>query len=175
METETRPRGAQAVLITGVYGTGKTSVVEEMADVLEGRGVRYAALDLDWLAWFNPGSPSHAAGFPVMLENVGAVIGNYLEAGVTHIAMAGSMSSADQVQALRDTLGMRLMVVRLTLPIEEIERRIGDSPTAGRQDDLEVARTWIAEGRGETIGDLVIENDRPLREVAQHVLDALGW
>ncbi len=37
----------EAVLITGVYGSGKTSVVEEIADVLERRGVPYAALDLD--------------------------------------------------------------------------------------------------------------------------------
>lgn len=163
------------MLITGVYGTGKTSVVEEIADILEGRGVRYAALDLDWLAWFDPGSADHAAGFPVMLKNVAAVVANYLEAGVTHIAIAGSMSSADEVQALREVLAMPLTVVRLTSPIEEIERRLGDSPTAGRQDDLEVARTWIAEGRGEAIGDLVIENDRPLREVGQRIVDVLGW
>ena len=41
-----------AVLLTGVYGAGKSSVAVELADILEKRGVPFAALDLDWLTWF---------------------------------------------------------------------------------------------------------------------------
>ena len=40
------------VLITGVYGTGKSSVAAEIAETLERHGVPYGALDLDWLTWF---------------------------------------------------------------------------------------------------------------------------
>jgi len=40
------------VLVTGVFGSGKTSVVEEMAEILEEHHVPYAAIDLDWLMWF---------------------------------------------------------------------------------------------------------------------------
>jgi tRNA uridine 5-carbamoylmethylation protein Kti12 len=43
------------VLITGVYGSGKSSVAEEMAAVLEERNASYALLDLDFLAWFDTG------------------------------------------------------------------------------------------------------------------------
>jgi hypothetical protein len=43
---------AEAVLLTGVYGAGKTAVVEEIGTVLEERDAPYAALDLD--CW--PGS-----------------------------------------------------------------------------------------------------------------------
>jgi adenylylsulfate kinase-like enzyme len=64
---------AQAVVITGAYGTGKTSLVEEIADILEDRGDRYGALDLDWLGWFDLGFGDHGAGRPVMLKNVDAV------------------------------------------------------------------------------------------------------
>jgi adenylylsulfate kinase len=166
---------AEAVLITGAYGTGKTSLVEEIADILEGRGVRYGALDLDWLAWFDPGSADHSAGNLVMLKNLGTVAGNYLDAGVRRLALAGAMASADDVDAVRRTLAMPLFVVRLTVPFEVIERRLGGAVTAGRQDDLQVARSWLADGRGEDIGDLVLENDRPIRQVAQQVLDTLGW
>ena len=48
-------RSAQAVLLTGVYGSGKTAVAEEIGTLMEERGVPYAALDLDWLAWFDAG------------------------------------------------------------------------------------------------------------------------
>jgi chloramphenicol 3-O-phosphotransferase len=166
---------AQAVMITGAYGTGKTSLVEEIADILEERGDRYGALDLDWLAWFDPGSGDHSAGRPVMLKNVDAVVGNYYDAGVRRFALAGSIASTDDVDDLRVTLGMPLSVVRLTLPFEEIERRLSTSVTAGRQDDLRVAKEWLAKGRGEGIGDFVIENDLPVRDVALEILAALTW
>jgi Ni2+-binding GTPase involved in maturation of urease and hydrogenase len=41
------------VLVSGVYGVGKTSLVEEMAYVLERRAQSYAAIDIDWLGWFS--------------------------------------------------------------------------------------------------------------------------
>ena len=43
------------MLITGVYGTGKSSVAEEIAYLLEQRGERYALLDLDYLSWAGTG------------------------------------------------------------------------------------------------------------------------
>lgn len=163
-------------MITGAYGTGKTSVVEEIAAILEDRDVRFGALDLDWLGWFAPAiQHDHSAGRPVKLKNVDAVVGNFYDTGVRRFALAGSIASTDELEGLRGALGMPLTVVRLTLAIEEIERRLSASVTAGRQDDLRVAREWLAEGRGEDIGDLVLENDRQIREVALDILSALRW
>jgi putative protein kinase ArgK-like GTPase of G3E family len=34
----------EGVLITGVYGAGKSSVAEEMADALEARGARFGVM-----------------------------------------------------------------------------------------------------------------------------------
>ena len=166
---------AQAVLLTGTYGSGKTSMVEEIADILEVRKVRYGAIDLDWLGWFDPGFGDHDAGRPVMLKNVDAVVGNFYAAGVRRFALAGAMSSTDDVDDLRAALAMPLTVVRLTVPIDEIERRLGHSVAAGRQDDLRVAREWIAAGRGDDVGDQVIENKGLIREAALQVVSTLGW
>ena len=70
-----------AVLLCGAYGTGKSSVAAEMAELLEARDVPYAAIDLDWLAWFNAmdGSLDHEVG-PVELKNLSDVVRNYLDA-----------------------------------------------------------------------------------------------
>ena len=46
-------QSSEAVLLTGAYGTGKSSVAAEMAELLEARDVPYAAIDLDWLIWAN--------------------------------------------------------------------------------------------------------------------------
>ena len=79
------------------------------------------------------------------------------------------------VDDLRAAAGMPLVVGRLTLPIDEIERRLAASVAAGRAGDLEVARVWYANRRGDGIGNLVLENDRPIAEVAQEVLAFAGW
>ena len=41
----------EAVLITGVYGSGKSAVAQEIADLPEEREAPYALLDLDFHAW----------------------------------------------------------------------------------------------------------------------------
>jgi hypothetical protein len=168
---------ARALLVTGIYGTGKSSVIEEIATLLEERGVRYAAMDLDWLGWFDPGveGDDHEAGWPVKLKNIAAVEGNYHDAGIRRFLMAGSIGTQDKIDELRATITMPVFVARLTLPFDEIERRLGPSVTAGRDDDLAVARRWSDEGWGEGIGDLVLENDRPIRDVALAILAALDW
>ena len=139
---------AEAVLVTGAFGTGKTSAIEEIADILEARGVRYGAIDLDWLSWFDPGSGGdHQAGAPAMLKNVDAVVGNYYDTGVRRFALARMMETQRDVDDLQTALAMPLTVVRLTLPFDEIERRLSASVTAGRQDDLAEAERQVAEGR----------------------------
>ena len=45
---------AEGVLITGVYGSGKSSVAAEIAYLLEQRDQRFALLDLDYLSWTGP-------------------------------------------------------------------------------------------------------------------------
>jgi adenylylsulfate kinase-like enzyme len=42
-------RAADGVLITGVFGSGKSSVAAEITYLLEQRNQRYALLDLDYL------------------------------------------------------------------------------------------------------------------------------
>ena len=64
---------AEGVLLTGVYGSGKSSVAEEIAYLLERRGEPYALLDLDYLSWAGTGAEDRAAEFGLMLENLAAV------------------------------------------------------------------------------------------------------
>lgn len=128
-----------------------------------------------WLMWFETGRDDNAPSETVMLKNLEAVVGNYVDAGIRRFAIAGACASREEVEVMGATLAMPLTIVRLTLPLKEIERRLSTAVTAGRQDDLRGAGEWIASGRGLGIEDLAIENDRPIREVALEVLTALGW
>jgi adenylylsulfate kinase-like enzyme len=170
--TETDP---QAVLVTGAYGTGKSSVAAEMAEVLETHAFPYAAIDLDWLAWANVPDAHGEAGERLMLANLAPMMANYRAAGLTHFILAGLLTGADEREHLRQTLAMPLRVVRLTLPIDEIERRLAPDPTSGRRDDLERARQQVAHAVGAGIEDVTVANDRPIHEVAAEIVRWLGW
>jgi adenylylsulfate kinase-like enzyme len=53
-------RDADGVVITGVCGSGKSSVAAEIAYMLEQRHQPYALLDLDYLRWAGTGSGERA-------------------------------------------------------------------------------------------------------------------
>ena len=69
---------------------------------------------------------------------------------------------------------MPLKVVRLTVPLQEIEKRLSHDVTTGRRDDLRAAAEWVAASSGVGIEDLTVPNDRPIREVAMEILNWLG-
>ena len=79
--------GADGVLLTGVYGSGKSSVAAEIAYLLEQRGEPYALLDLDYLSWAGTGSEDRAEEFGLMLANLAAVAGNYRRAGLRRFVL----------------------------------------------------------------------------------------
>lgn len=166
---------AHAVLVTGVYGSGKTAVAEEIASVLEERGVAYAALDLDWLGWFDAGWDDDDAEHRLMLKNLEAVVGNYFAIDIRHFVLALSIESQAELDSIDAVLPADLAVVRLTVPLATITERLRDDVTTGRQVDLHWAGIWLREGRGVGLEDFEVANDRPIREVAEDILARLGW
>jgi RimJ/RimL family protein N-acetyltransferase len=172
--TRSGPDAADAVLITGLFGTGKSSVAVEIADILDKRGRHYAVIDLDWLCWGFAGGED-GAEHRMMLANLSPMIENYLAAGVRLFILARSLRTPGELDGLRSVLPMGLRVVELVVPLEEIERRLGTDVTTARADDLRDARAWLAAGEGIGLGDRSIANDRPLREVADEIIRFLGW
>jgi hypothetical protein len=167
--------GADGVLLTGVYGSGKSSVAAEIAYLLEQRGDPYALLDLDYLSWAGTGSEDRAEEFGLMLANLAAVAGNYRRAGIRRFVLAYFVRDQAEVQRIREILAVPLRVVRLAVPLGDIERRLASDVTSGRRDDLREAAASLAAGDGTGVEDVVIGNDRPVGVVARELLTFLGW
>ena len=147
----------------------------EIAYLLEQRAEPYALLDLDYLSWGGTGADDRAAEFGLMLQNLSAVAANYRRAGIRLFVLAYFVRSPDEVRSVRDAVGLPLRVVRLEVPLPDIERRLASDVTSGRRDDLREAAASIAAAEGAGVEDVVIGNDRPIGVVAQEVLSFLGW
>lgn len=163
-----------SVLITGVYGTGKSTLAAELAEILEHRGQPFAAIDLDWLMWFLGADERVDAG-EVMLRNLAAVVDNYVGVGVRFFIVAGTIREPREVEALRALLPSPMLVVRLTVPAEVIAERLRHDAGSGRLGDLQVARQDLAAGAGEGIEDIALANDGAVAGLAGRVLGWLGW
>jgi hypothetical protein len=144
------------VLITGVYGSGKSSVAQEIADLLEERNASYAMLDLDFIAWFDTGSKGEPTEHGMMLKNLAAVVSNYLAVGVRFFVLAHANRDGAELDSIRAELPMQLKVVRLAVPLEEIEERLRHDVTTGRHDDLREAAVWVTASTGVGIEDLTV-------------------
>ncbi len=163
--------GAEAVLITGVYGAGKSSVAVEIAYVLEQRDERFALLDLDYLSWAHCDQPD----LTLLERNLCAVAANYAAAGITRFVLAYFVRDDSELQRIRAAVGVPLQVVRLELAASELQRRLAADITSGRAGDLAVALTAIVAGEGVGLEDVAIANDRPVGVVAAEILAFLGW
>jgi adenylylsulfate kinase-like enzyme len=167
--------GAAGVLITGVYGSGKSSVGAELAYLLRRRQEPYALLDLDYLGWADAGDDDPSAEERMRLRNLASVASNYLDAGIARYVLAGFIRDRASLERVRDELPIPLKVVRLVVPLEEIERRLAADVTTERREDLREAAAAIAASEGVGVEDLVVANDRPVASVATGILQWLGW
>ena len=159
------------MLLTGVFGSGKSSVAAEISYLLEQQNELYALLDLDYLGWVG----DHETGRATMLRNLAAVAPNFRELGVTTFVVAYFVRDRASLQGIKEALGVPLRVVRLSLPLQDIEHRLAADVTSGRRDDLRDAAASIAASEGVGVEDLVIKNDRPVSQIAHEVMTWLGW
>jgi hypothetical protein len=164
-----------AVLVIGVYGAGKSTVVEDIADLLEKRGVPYGVLDVDWLGWFDSGG-DEAAHWRVEMANVSSVCRAYVGEGVRCLALARSVRDRGQLDAIRAAVGVPMRVVRLEVDAALVEERLSPEPSEARsQDDLHVSLEWLAAGHGVGLEDLLLDGARPIRETSTRICSWLGW
>ena len=168
-------RRAEGVLLTGVYGSGKSSVAQEIAYLLEQQSEPFALLDLDYLSWAGPDTGDRTAEIELMCQNLAAVTTNYRRAGIKLFVLAYFVRTAEEIHAIKEALGLPLKVARLTVRLAVIEQRLASDVTSGRRDDLREAAASIATSEGAGLEDVTVSNDRPISVVAQEVMTFLGW
>lgn len=170
--------GAEAVLLTGPFGAGKTSVAVELAGLLDDAGAAYAVIDLDWLGWYQVG-PGHAQpdheDLGMLLANLEPMLRNLLAVGVDRLILARAIADAAPLREVLARHGVDLRIARITAAIEVLEARLLADATSSRADDLAMLRAWHEAGIGEGIEEATFANEGPLRDTAIALRDWLGW
>ena len=176
-EVATTPADARAVLLTGVYGVGKSTTAIELVDRLGASGAAAAAIDLDWLDWFEAPIDWDEHDDPrIGLANLAAMRATYLAAGVRLFILAGTVRTDAHLAGLREALRMPLAVIRLDVPLAVIETRLRGDANTSRAEDLDVATADLAAGAESMMpADRVVDANRPLAAVTDDVLQWLGW
>jgi hypothetical protein len=152
---------ADAILLTGTVGAGKTTVLTEIGEMLDAAEAPYALVDLDWLAWIRPAEGSGATVTGVLCENLRHVATTFRSAGIRRIAVARAIRDPGEVEAIRVALGVdRLTVVRLTAALPTIELRLRARDRGAQlTEHLLEAQAFSAAAEAAGIGDVVLRTD----------------
>jgi hypothetical protein len=167
--------GLAAVLLTGVYGSGKTTLAIEVVDRLADAGVPAAAIDLDWLGWYGAPTGWDEHEDPrLTLDHLQVMAARYAGVGVERLVLAGTIppGTRDRYAA---AVAMPLTVVRLEVGAETLRRRLGEDPNGSRQEDLARALADLDGGPRDDGADWSLDGERPPADLAADVLERLGW
>ena len=179
------------LVITGSMGSGKTTMMGEVSDLLAMRGVVHAAIDID--AFGNAHDPSGAMDLAaIAYRNVAAAVRNYAAEGVTTLVMAGAIETLSELAQLRGAVGATdLVVCRLIAPVAIMQQRgqidnhafVGAvACVRGREPGIwqqkYVDRVVVLEDALDkaAVEDFAVANDgaRPITEVAREILQRAG-
>jgi broad-specificity NMP kinase len=173
---EARP--VPVLVLTGPIGVGKSTVADEVSDLLRETGEPHVEIDMDSLSWCYPrpdGDP-HAVG--LRFRNLAAIWPNFVAAGARRAVISAVVEARTDLERYPEAIpGAELTVVRLQASPATLEERIRRRmPGAGVQWHLDRAPVLAEVMERAAIEDHLVETDgRGLREIAEEVLDRVGW
>ncbi len=163
----TAPRG---ILVTGPVGSGKTTVLLALDELLSARSEPYALVDLDWLAWVRP-APNTITVREALIENLAAVSETYRRARVERLVLARAVASSEKRDAIVGALARtEVFVVRLVVARSTLEARL-----RARDTGEQLAEHLAMLDDRPKFDAHEVDADRPAAEVAAEILRRAGW
>lgn len=167
----------RAIVITGPVGSGKTTVMAVLTELLEERNMPCAGIDMDHLRWFFPKQPGDPFGGEVGRQHLSYMAASYRSLGIPILFIADVIEQDNDKSALQLALpDFEVVVIRLRVPMKLINQRL-------RQRESNERLQWYLDRAPEleqimsdaNVGDIVIGvGERTPREVAAEIARRLG-
>ncbi len=161
------------LILTGAPGAGKSTVANALSEHLREREGTHAVLELDDLAKIYPLSLQN-----IMYRNLAAIWPNYVGLGEVKVIMPTYLQSGELEVVKNVAPVKRLSVCEVTVPQEELSRRITDRELDG------LRRTRLLEYVGNYAVNRVEEKSIDLRvsthnfsteETVIEIVEKLAW
>lgn len=164
------------LLLSGTVGVGKTTIGDEIAEVMLERELPNAFVDLDGLIRQWPSTSRW--NNDLMFENLAAIWPNFAAHGTTHLVLARVLEDLTDLDRYRMAVpGAHITVCRLVAPEEVRVARLHHRMHPGPSLDWHLQRTKELDDILDRAAyeDFVVVNDGPVRAVALDVLTRAGW
>ena len=166
-----------AIFLNGGFGTGKSSTLDHVGDLLAKAGRPFSLMDVDWFhrSW-PPADPDNAL---IEAHNIAAVWKSYQSAGPRQLVMCGVISTTVDRERYEAAVERRVRMVRLTADDDITRQRLRGRYTASQSSAL----AWHLERFVETaarleaadLDELVIDTSTlGPQEVAERALHHFG-
>jgi len=168
------------VLFSGTLGCGKTTVGEEIAELLRLAGEPHAFVDLDALREQWPPPEDDPWNFRLTVANLAAIAVNLDLAGVRSLVLSGVVESRQEIEAYERAIGGGdLVVARVVAPPNVIEARLHARHQSWDSGGLawHLARAPILSSQLDksALESFTVANVGDPRDAARIALAHLGW
>lgn len=163
------------LLITGTVGVGKTSVADEVYEILKHKNDPVALINIDELGYAVPHPDDDRFNIRLQLKNLSAIWPNYSELGVESLIVPCVIENKGDVEHFRNMLpSSDIFVVRLTASLSTVEDRIKGRLMGGSLDwHLKRAQELEEIFEHQSFEDVLISNEaKMITEVANEVIAA---
>ncbi|NEB79102.1 hypothetical protein G3I40_28360 [Streptomyces sp. SID14478] len=172
---------AEALLIGGRAGVGKTTVGWEVSALLRAQAVAHAIIDGDFMGQVHPAPPGDPHRWEITESNLTAVWANFAERGYRHLVYTNTMSVLPEATGMFErALGAGVRITRVLLTASDatararlVGRELGSELEHEVEGSVRKARLLDQRVSAETVR--VATDERCVVDIAREVVAATGW
>jgi gluconate kinase len=173
-----RPSRVPVLLLNGPVGAGKSTIGAEVARILRTAEVAHALVDLPMVGQCWPVPDDDPWNERLIHRNLSCMWSNFHEAGAGHLILCRVLEARSLLRHVVDAVpGAEITVIGLRVPLDLLHQRLRQREV-GRDPSwyVDAATRLVAEMEGAGVDDETVDNGgRPTRDVADEVLDRIGW
>ncbi len=169
----------QILLISGPVGVGKTTVAEEVSEVLEARGIAHTYIDFDQLRYTYPRIPEDPWSNQLGLQNLGSIWKNCFARGAKNLVISTVVEEQLFIDQLMATIpGSNIQTFQLiarpdTLVSRVSKREIGSGLEWHTNRSLELL--GILQQEHVPCDQLISTDDRTVIDLAEDIASRITW